>query len=249
MKTLAKALGGLLTAIALALPAQAQTPPTTTGLDALLDGGSIIAGDKLFDRWSFTYEASDVQRQFSAANIGVTALSDGGDDPGPGLRFDVQNGELTVTGDNVYAFVDLQLSFRVSVLAGVNKAIKDNSLTLTSGLVQARGDNGFYINEVIGTSEGIDDLGEKEVEFSWLDEGLGGSGLISELTDSASFSPQNEVWVTKNILVWATGTDETASLLGFEQRFSQQPVPEPGSLALAALALAGLGLAVRRRRG
>jgi hypothetical protein len=162
----------------------------------------------------------------------------------------VQNGELTVTGDNVYAFVDLQLSFRVSVLAGVNKAIKDNSLRLTDGSVQNAGDNGMYINEVIGTSALSDDLGEKEVEFSWLDpEDFGGPGLISELADSASFSPQSEVWVTKNILVWATGTDETANLLGFEQRFSQQPVPEPGSLALAALALAGLRLAVRRRRG
>lgn len=247
MKFFAKALGGLLAAISLALPVNAQVANSSILAD-LLNGGSITARDKLFDNWDFSFVSSDAQRQFNANNIQVTALADGGDNPGPGLQFIVSNGELTVTGDGVYAFVDLTLSFRVSVLSGANMLIKDNSLELTGGSVTGLGDNGFYIHESIGTSEGGSELGEKQVEFSWLDKSLGGPGLISELSDSAEFQPQSEIWVTKNILVWATGTDETATLLGFEQRFSQQPVPEPGSLALAALALAGLGVAARRRR-
>ena len=47
-RIICKTLGGLLAAVALALPAQAST----VTLEDLLKGGSITAGDKLFDKWS-----------------------------------------------------------------------------------------------------------------------------------------------------------------------------------------------------
>jgi hypothetical protein len=47
-------------------------------------------------------------------------------------------------------------------------------------------------------------------------------------------------------LVWATGLDETAALEGFSQRFSQTSVPEPSTMFLFGVGLAGL--AVFRKR-
>jgi PEP-CTERM motif len=176
---------------------------------------------------------------FNPANIDVTVLNDGGDNPGPGLKFDVFSNELSVTGDSVFAFVDLRLDFHVTVLDPLRR-VKDNSLQLLSPFRTESGDNGSYIQEFVGTTPGGTDLVNfKQVEWSWNDP-----NQIDKLTDTAAFAPQDNVWVTKNILVWASGVNETAKLGSFTQRFSQT-VPEPGTLVL--LGIAGLAGYLNRR--
>ncbi|WP_306537160.1 PEP-CTERM sorting domain-containing protein [Geobacter sp.] len=242
MKYLTRALSVLLLVLFTSMGAQA------TPLSDLFNGGSITAGDKLFDNWSLSfYDASD-GRSFNAANIDVTPLNDGGTNPGPGLQFTVSNNELSVTGDGIYAYVDLMFGFRASVLDPTMR-IRDNSLTLTDGSLAwdpADGsyDLGTYIRETIGSAAGQENLGAKDVQFSVFGDP---QELIDNTFNSATFAPQSEIWVTKNILVWSVDDTDTAELFGFEQRFSQTPatVPEPSTLLLTGLGIAGL-VALRR---
>jgi hypothetical protein len=248
MKTLFRKAAGCL-AIAFAAVGSAQAA-TATLAELFKPGGSIQAGDKLFDNWTQNfYDTSFAGKTFNPANILVTSLDDGGLNPGPGLSFSVLNGELSVTGANVYTYIDLQIGFRASVLLP-GLAIKDVSLGLGigDGVLEWRtappvNDLGMYVHEDVGTTAGGDDLGTNEVEFSVLD-----NALTSNLTDTASFAPQSELWVTKNILVWSQNATDTATLSGFEQRFSQTPIPEPASFALVGVALAAAAAARRLRR-
>ena len=246
MKKILLTLGGLLLALS---AGGAQAIP----LSDLLAGQSITAGDKVFDQWRLISETNSdfLAPPIDASGIDVQPLNDGGMDPGPGLLFTISNGAFDVTGDGIYAFIDYMIGFRVTAPAGIG--IKDNSLQITNGFVTNSGDNGMYIQEFAGTAPNLvddpgntslPDLSVTSTEFSWLDPGP----AFSDLTDSATFAPTNSIYVSKDILVWASDVNETASLTGFEQRFSQTPIPEPSTVLLLGAGIAGLGLSRRKRR-
>jgi len=209
-----------------------------------VDGGVIVAGDKQFDQWTLNYVETDmidggITPLPDLGNIDVNPLHDGGLNPGPGLSFDT-NDELFVVGDGFFSFIDLSFSFRAVVLDPFLK-IKDNSLEIVRATFDdfGKGDSGVGITEEILDLQG-NELGFKDVSVDIFEGELSANPF-----DSAAFHPQTEIFITKNILVWATELEETASLDVFEQRFSQ--VPEPSIILL--IAAGGLmGFAFRSKR-
>jgi hypothetical protein len=69
--------------------------------------------------------------------------------------------------------------------------------------------------------------------------------VFLDLFDSSTFAPQSLIFVEKTIFISGDDLGDTVSLDRFTQRFSQ--VPEPATLGLMGIGLAGLGFAKRRR--
>lgn len=206
-------------------------------LTALLNNGSIQVGDTLFDQWEVLQDISSSGLAVNTDDIEVTGLMDGGLNPGPGLNFTILNNALSVDGDGIFAFLDFMFGFRASTVDPTLK-IKDNSLLLSDyALTNPTSVTSVYIEEKIYSDPNRNnELGTKAVEGSDV------FGFLTEnLSDNADFAASSEIWVTKNILLEAWDFGESATLISFEQRFSQtQNIPEPTTLLLFTLGILGV---------
>jgi hypothetical protein len=193
-------------------------------LDELVNGGSIVIDDKLFDSWFVTDSSS---LSIDIGGIDVLALDD--QPLNPGVQFNA-NGNLSTVGSTL---IDLVLAFSVATLDG-SARIKDNSLEIREFSF------GNNVGGFISIFEDIFDpsgtlLGEKSVTADNFPP------PILDLFDSAEFAPQSLVSVVKLISLSGDGPDDIVSLDAFVQRFSQVPVPVPATFVLVALGAVGIG--------
>ncbi len=204
-------------------------------LNDLIGGGSISSNDVLFDRWSVVFQDSSTGDVPDYNNIDINSSGSN-----TGLGFNL-NGEMNVTGDGVFAFSDLTVGFWAS---STTESIADISLGLGDVLLSFTGDGsedlGVFIKEDIYDAFGGTLLASMDVEHSQLAGALTDDPLASSL-----FAEHDEVYIEKNILVWAVNEGDSASLSTFNQTLNQ-PVPEPSAWVLVIIGLISSSLTRRR---
>ena len=235
MKKLIGGVGALAVAFA---ASTAQAIP----LSALLDTGAFFdVDDKRFSDWTMLGD-NPGGPPIDTANIDVTG--DPGDPQNPGILFTASNGALSAVNDD---FLLLNFAFKVTVTDPTQRMI-GNTLNLDASTV-----NGFgfiSIEETVCTSPLCFPFSPDEIAFkNVFQDDFGGI-----FQDIQNFAPQTEIWVDKFLTIDGGGPaifgGGDAAVLQFSQYFSQEQIaiPEPGTLALFALGLIGIGFGFSRRR-
>ena len=199
----------------------------------LFFGQTIVVGDKLFSDFQLEFDIGSKSIDFSLIDVTglfddpVTALAD------PGLKFTALGAALTVDfGD----FIDFSFNYKVTVLSSHN-GIVGASLALTDYILDEFSDGFIQIDDFV------------------FDPSLVGLGTLSvnadtffgDLTDSIEFGnlagKRSMVFQEISIFVDSGFDGATTGIFSFEVRKSQ--IPEPTSLSLFGVGLAGLALMLR----
>jgi hypothetical protein len=200
-------------------------------LGTLLSGGSITAGDKLFDQFSYS-STGDMPGAYGVNVIPIM------DDAGNfGLRF--QGGFVDLYGDGPS---DALIAYRVTVtdpmylIADVHLAGNPAVFGKKYGKAGYKGSKCGWCGPsgVVGVVETFlpDDPFTELVIFD-VDPGP------RQLVDWALLtSPVQTLHVQKDILAFAKSKGSVATLSFVDQTFSQVAVPEPSSMSMLFLGLA-----------
>ena len=196
----------------------------------------LIAGDNLMTSNGLTFDSfdavisGDLATAITPADLEIVVLSDGFRIAGP---ISAADGEIG----------DILLSYSVT------QTFFPNLLPIIGASLLSNG-----VAEGIGAQAGIDELllmtphGVVIAVLSAFDTGaISGDAIFF---DEASFDPIHALHVEKDILVDSVlldgGVGGSARISLIDQRF--QVVPEPTSISLMSLGLAGLAFGGRRRR-
>jgi hypothetical protein len=187
---------------------------TPTAIVATSNGNTTTvngAESLTFSNFGYTSTASGTASAFPATSVAVLPFTSG-----------VETGISYVAGWSVVSNGILDMAFTYTVTAPAGQSLTDAILTITGS----------------ATGTGAASVGETLVNTAT-------GALIGTLTastgsvqDSISFAGVQSITVTKDLILNA-GTNGTASVSVVSQGFSSGTVPEPSSMALLGIGMAG----------
>jgi hypothetical protein len=236
-RTLRTAFVGMAALVAaLAVPSDARAVSVNTTLDTLVAGGAnqagIVIGDKRYSNFTFS-SSGDAPVPVNAVSVALSTVDNNRYD----LRFSFEREALaSIAGQTT----DAVICYQIDVIG--NQQINSVGLTFESSVGQ--GSTGLAAASVTETISRIAPLGTDVGLITVFNDGTGGLPDNSTTTLSVT-PPSSTLYFCKDILV-SSRPEGGRVVISTVDNFVNQ-VPEPGSIA--ALAIAGGALLVRRRRG
>ena len=214
-------------------PAISASPQTVTSAvlaDLTVPNSYISADGAMFSNFQFSASAFGGAPTPSAATIVITAPTS----PSPELFF--KGGPFIATGSQ---FIDASLQFDVTELDPMQK-ITTAELKYTGGTDVSGGTTSI--------TEDIDDMADNLLgQGAYIEQpGYAGSSNHGKIT----FAGQQEIQVSKDIMLYGSGSLNSETLSDFSQTFdaSTPAVPEPSSIVMAIMGSGGLGWFGWRRK-